>query len=124
MYFIAGFGLVMLYFCGYMLVKPKQFASSIIRFSRWQYFHVFEICSRIVLGILFIVVAKTSLLPTVFQGLGVLLLAVAVGLVLIGANQHQQFAVFAATKFKDSFRLIGILSLPLPLAIIYFSGVL
>lgn len=53
MYFIAAFGLLMLLLSLVMAVKPESFSKGIISFSEQPYFHIAEVTSRIIAGLIF-----------------------------------------------------------------------
>ncbi|MBW8190178.1 hypothetical protein K0504_03940 [Neiella marina] len=116
---VIAFGLLMAGFCLWMVYNPHSFADGIIRFSQQRHFHLFEIISRITIGALFVALAHQTAIPTIITVLGYLLICVGVGLLLTPPRFHQQFAVWAATKFANVFRIIGVLGVVLALAFIW-----
>lgn len=121
MYLIAGFGVLMVFFCILMAVNPERFADGIVRFSEKKWFHIFEISSRAFAGVIFIVYSGSTLYPIVFNILGYGLIGVAIGLVILAPARHRQFALWAADNFRNKFRPIGIVSIPLGVPIIYMA---
>lgn len=119
MYFIAAFGLLLLYFAGRMIHAPQDFAKGIVWFSQQWFFHPFEILSRALAGIVMVLFAEQTATPMLFSILGYGLLAVAAGLTLTPPSRHRQFAVWSATAFAKYFRLIGVSTIPLALLLLY-----
>jgi len=121
MYLIAGFGFLMIFISLLMAADPHSFSEGIITFSEKKWFHIFEIISRSIAGVIFIIFSSSTLYPLVFEILGYGLLIVAVGLVILTSKRHKKFAVWAAHSFKKIFRPIGIASIPLGALIIYMA---
>lgn len=122
MYFIAAFGLLMLLFSLMMLFRPYAFAQGIINFSEQPYFHPFEIISRLMAGGIFMAYAAETQFPLLFKVIGVVLLLVGVGLALTPPRLHKKFAVQSALRCKNYFRLIGVVSVGLSIALIYAAA--
>lgn len=108
MYFIAAFGLLMMCLSIVMIVNPEYWSNGIVKFSKKNYFHWFEIVSRLASGIVFILYHESTLYPLLILNIGYLLIAVSVGLLLIGSVKHRKFAVWSAHKCKNIFRPSGI----------------
>ena len=123
MYFIAAFGLLMLFFSLVMVIKPSAFANGIIAFSEQPYFHIAEVVSRIIAGVIFIQYCADTRFPQIFLAIGIVLLCVGIGLACTPPSQHRKFALWSAQAFKNQFRLIGVVSVPLSLLLIYAAGV-
>lgn len=121
MYLIAGFGFLMMLLSLSMIIKPDSFSEGIITFSEKSYFHLFEVISRIIAGLIFIAYAEDTVFPTVISIIGFALILVGVGLALTQSRLHRKFAVWSANEFRDKFRLIGIVSVPLSLLLIYVA---
>ncbi|MDO8344843.1 MAG: hypothetical protein Q7T48_16710 [Cellvibrio sp.] len=121
MYLIAAFGLLMMVLSLTMVIKPDSFSAGIITFSEKPYFHVFEVVSRIIAGLIFVTYATDTVFPTVISVIGFALILVGVGLALTPPRVHRKFAVWSANEFRDRFRLIGIVSVPLSLLLIYVA---
>lgn len=121
MYLIAAFGLLMMVLSLTMVIKPDSFSAGIITFSEKPYFHVFEIVSRIIAGLIFVTYATDTVFPTVISVIGFALILVGVGLALTPPRVHRKFAVWSANEFRDRFRLIGIVSVPLSSLLIYVA---
>lgn len=121
MYLIAAFGLLMMVLSLTMVIKPDSFTAGIITFSEKPYFHVFEIVSRIIAGLIFVTYATDTVFPAVISVIGFALILVGVGLALTPPRVHRKFAVWSANEFRDRFRLIGIVSVPLSLLLIYVA---
>ena len=113
MYFIAVFALGMIGFSIYMVLKPTGFADLIIGFCQKPWFHPFEIVTRATIGAVFLLFAKDTGHPQLFTFLGYLLLAVSLGLLLLGAKRHRAFGVKSAEIGRKYFRLAGIVATPL-----------
>lgn len=121
MYLIAAFGLLMMVLSLTMVIKPDSFSTGIITFSEKPYFHVFEVVSRIIAGLIFVTYATDTVFPTVISVIGFALILVGVGLALTPPRVHRKFAVWSANEFRYRFRLIGIVSVPLSLWLIYVA---
>jgi uncharacterized protein YjeT (DUF2065 family) len=121
MYLIAGFGVLMIFFCFLMAVNPQRFSEGIVTFSEKKWFHLFEIISRFIAGAIFIAYSNLTLYPSIFEIFGYGLVLVAIGLVALGPRRHKKFAVWAAHSFRSKFRLIGIASIPFGVLIIYMA---
>lgn len=121
MLIVTLFGLLLACFCLLMAITPVKFASGILSFSRLPYFHIFEIFSRLVVGILFIATADQTLSPALITVIGCGLIAVGIGLVFTPPSKHRQFAVWSAQKFQPYFRVLGIVALPLAFALIWIA---
>ncbi len=119
MYWIAIFGLLLLYFSARMIRDPQGFAKGIVWFSQQWFFHPFEILSRALAGLVMLVFADETRMPLMFTVLGYGLLIVAAGLALTPPSRHRQFAVWSASAFATYFRLIGVLTIPLALLLLY-----
>lgn len=119
MYFIASFGILMMLLSTIMVINPSYFSKGIISFSEKRYFHLFEICSRIITGIIFVIYSKETLYPSIFNAIGYILIVVGIGLSITPPKFHKEFAVWSANKFRNKFRLIGIISVPISLALVY-----
>lgn len=94
-----------------MIVNPDYWADLIVKFSEMRFFHLFEIISRFVFGLVFVVSAGQTLFPRLMTFIGYLLIAVSAGLLLTPPSKHRQFALWSARKFRDKFRWMGIGSL-------------
>lgn len=121
MYLIAAFGFLMMLLSLTMVIKPDSFSAGIITFSEKPYFHLFEIVSRIIAGLIFVIYAAGTVFPTVISIIGFALILVGVGLALTPPRMHRKFAVWSANEFRDKFRLIGVVSVPLSLLLIYVA---
>lgn len=122
MYFIAAFGLLMLLLSLVMAVKSASFSKGIISFSEQPYFHIVEVFSRIVAGLIFINYSANTRFPQAIFAIGIVLLGVGMGLALTPPRLHRKFALWSAHYFKNKFRLIGLLSVPLSLLLIYSAS--
>jgi len=121
MLIVVGFGLLMMFFSIIMIINPNYWSKSIIDFSNKHYFHWFEILSRFIVGILFVMTSDSSQSPNLAYGIGVLLLLVSFGLLALGPTRHKTFAVWSAAKFKSVFRISGIASFTFGVYLIYSS---
>lgn len=123
MYFITGFGLLMMCLSIIMIVNPAYWSDGIISFSKKTYFHWFEIISRLIAGIFFVIFSNTTLYPQLILAIGYLLICVGAGLFITGATKHRTFAVWSAHKFKSTFRPAGFASLMFGIFLVYISSV-
>jgi hypothetical protein len=119
MFLIAAFGLLLMVFSIMMVINPGGWSKGIISFSQKPYFHPFEIISRAAFGMIFIYYSKQTLYPNFILGMGYLLVAVGIGLLVIGSIRHRQFALWSATKFKRTFRPSGFFSFIFGVFLVY-----
>ena len=119
MYAIASFGILMILLSAVMAINPDNWSDGILKFSRMRYFHGFEIASRLFFGAIFIVFSEQTLYPTVMGAFGYLMVAVGLGLLVVGSSRHRQFAVWSAAKFNKTFRPAGIVSITFGAFIVY-----
>ena len=110
----------MLGFGCFMVCKPLQFSKGIARFSEKPWFHIFEILSRALLGILFLLVADSTPYPTFITILGTVLCFVSVFLIIIGPIRHKRFALLTSNIGKN-FRAIGLVALACGAGLIYLG---
>jgi uncharacterized protein YjeT (DUF2065 family) len=122
-YFITAFGLLMVCLSVIMIVNPSYWSVGIVDFSKKYYFHWFEVVSRIITGVVFVLFNKSTLYPQLILSLGYLLIAVGIGLFIMGSDKHRKFAVWSAHKFKSIFRLAGIGSLIFGIFLMYVSTI-
>ncbi len=122
MYFITGFGVLMMILSIVMIVSPRYWSDGIISFSQKSYFHWFEVISRAIAGLIFVHFYESTLHPNLIFAAGCLLVAVSVGLVLAGSVKHRKFAVWSANKFKKTFRVSGFGSLCFGMFLVYISS--
>ena len=111
MFVISFFGFLMVLLSLIMIVKPDYWADGIIKFSEKSWFHPFEIITRFVFGLLFVLYAAQTPYPNLILIIGYLLILVSIGLLFTPPSKHKQFAVWSAHKFKDKFRMFGFVSL-------------
>ncbi len=106
-----------------MMISPNGWSNGIVSFSKKSYFHSFEIASRLIAGFIFVFFSEATLHPSLILGIGYVLIAVSVGLLLIGSVRHRKFAVWSATKFKNTFRPSGFVSFIFGMFLIYVSTI-
>jgi len=104
-----------------MIINPNYWSVGIIDFSKKNYFHWFEVFSRIIAGLIFVLFNKSTLYPQLILGIGYLLIAVGFGLLITGSVKHRRFAVWSAHRFKSTFRFAGIGSFIFGIFLIYVS---
>jgi hypothetical protein len=104
-----------------MAIDPLKFSAGIARFSEKPWFHVFEIISRVVLGVLFLVFAEKTAFPMAIKVLGGILCFVGLFLAVIGENRHKRFAQLTAGIGKN-FRFLGFFAILCGGVIIYLGG--
>lgn len=101
-----------------MIASPKGWARAILAFAAWRWFHIFEITSRLALGLVLLFFAGQTLYPTVMQVLGGLFLFAGVFLIFMGVERHREFADRVA-EYVWFYRPAGIAALGFGLFIIY-----
>jgi uncharacterized membrane protein HdeD (DUF308 family) len=119
MVFIVTFGLIMVLLSLQMMKKPGEFSAAIIKFSNQSYFHIFEILSRLIFGLIFIYYAPSTSAVMINTVLGYLMLFTSILLVFLGAQKHRKFALWSARKFRSMFRFSGIFSFVFGVYIVY-----
>ncbi|WP_082897266.1 hypothetical protein [Thalassotalea crassostreae] len=72
-----------------MIASPNYWSAAIIRFAKKRYFHWFEVSSRFITGILFVLFSADTLYPNVIIFIGYLLIAVSIGLIVTGEAKHR-----------------------------------
>ena len=102
-----------------MIVNPEYWANGIVKFSEKSWFHPFEIISRFVFGLGFILFAGQTNYPILMSIIGYLLLAVSVGLLFTPPSKHKQFALWSADKFRNKFCWLGFGSLMFGAFLVY-----
>ena len=121
MLIIVLFGLGMFALGAIMFLKPMAFSNSIATFSHKTWFHHFEIVSRLLIGVLFLLFAKQTSYPTVITVLGIILCFVSVFLVLIGEQRHKRFALRTA-RIGKHFRPLGLIAILCGASLIYIGS--
>lgn len=121
MYFIIAFGLLLMGFSLVMIINPDYWARGIVRFSKKRYFHGFEVVSRFIAGVIFIVFSHSAQYPQLIFVIGCVLIAVSGGLLIVGEDKHRKFAVWSAATFKRTFRPAGVASLMFGAFLIYVA---
>ncbi|WP_353518962.1 hypothetical protein [Thalassotalea sp. SU-HH00458] len=119
---ITAFGFLMMCLSIIMIIKPDYWSDAIIKFSKKSNFHWFEVLSRFIFGCVFLYYHQSTQSPLLFNMLGYLLIAVSIGLLIVGENKHQRFAFWSANKFRKIFRPAGCLSFVFGLYLIYISS--
>jgi hypothetical protein len=118
MHLLVIFGIGLLGFGCYMVVKPLQFSRGIVWFSEKKWFHTFEIISRLVFGVIFLMLADKTSYPSVVSLLGGVLCFVSLFLIIIGPSRHRRFALLTSGIGKQ-FRFFGLLVILCGLGLIY-----
>ena len=49
------------------------------------------------------------------------MVAVSIGLLIIGEDRHKYFAIWSANTFRNKFRWIGMLTIPFAIFLIYIA---
>ena len=106
-YPLAAVGVLMVFFSAVMIASPPAWSRAIVSFAGWRYFHVFEIVSRLLIGLVLALVAGDAGYPTVTYILAAAFLFAGLFLILIGKERHRAFAAKAAT-FVWLFRPAGV----------------
>ena len=121
MFVFIIFGLLTICLSSIMVISPQKWSNGIVAFSEKSYFHWFEVISRFIAGVLFIAFHQHTSFPQLMLAIGYLLLAVSLGLIVVGSAKHKEFAVWSASKFKSTFRVAGICSFCFGLFLIYIA---
>lgn len=119
MFLIAFFGILMMLISAMMIVNPDRWSERIVTFSEKPYFHSFEVLSRFIFGLVFIIFAEQTLYPALMSAIGYILLAVAAVLLILMPARHRRFASWSAHRFKKMFRPMALGSLVLGAFIVY-----
>jgi len=109
MYMIGFFGALVCASSFIMIANPVAWSNGIISFCGTSWFHPFEIASRLVFGLVFIIYADQTLYPRVILAIGYLLLGASLVLLLMQPSRHRRFAAWSARKFRRAFRPAGVL---------------
>jgi hypothetical protein len=115
---IAAMGLLTVVLSLIMIVNPKGWARAILAFAAWRWFHLFEITSRLALGLVLLYFADQTLYPTVMWILGGLFLFAGVFLIFMGSKRHRGFADRVA-EYVWLYRPAGVAGLGFGLFVIY-----
>jgi hypothetical protein len=110
MLIVMLFGAGMILLGAIMFIQPMRFANGIAAFSQKAWFHVFEIVSRLVIGVLFMIFAQHTAFYQLIFGLGALLVGVSIFLIVIGEQRHKSFAM-KTVKIGHKFRPIGMIAI-------------
>ena len=121
MYVIIFFGVLTIALSLLMVIDPKRWGETIVRFSQMRGFHSFEVLSRIIIGLLFLVNANQTAYPNVISVFGYLLIAVGIGLSFLPPSYHKRFALWSADKFRNIFRPASLASLAFGIFLIYVA---
>ena len=108
---ISVWGVSIVCFGLFMLLKPVPFADAIVQFSRKRYFHYFEIISRLAIGAALLLDAHNTAYPLVFELIGNLLFIIAIVLVFMTEKHHKRFAVSAAKHGVSWFKPAGVVAI-------------
>lgn len=119
---IAAVGLLTIALSLLMIASPARWSAGIVAFAGKPYFHIAEILSRLVIGGVLVVYSRHTLHPLPIEGLGALLIAVGLGLTLVGPRRHRAFALKSA-GFTRVFRPAGCASLAFGLYLVYGAWV-
>jgi len=117
---VVIFGIGMVIFGLFMTIKPLKFSAGITSFSEKPWFHLFEIFSRLVLGVLFLLIADQTAYPNTIKIIGGVLCFVSLFLVIIGAKKHRAFAQRTSTIGKH-FRILGVFAILCGIGVIYLG---
>jgi hypothetical protein len=121
MYLITLFGIALMFLSIMMVINPDSFADGIISFSKKPYFHIFEVLSRLLFGIVFLYYSDQTRFPEIMLLIGYLLVLVSIILTIIAPTRHKKFALWSASRFKKIFRPAGIGSFFFGLFLVYSS---
>lgn len=115
---IAAMGLLTVVLSLIMIVNPKGWARGILAFAAWRWFHIFEITSRLALGLVLLYFADQTLYPTVMRVLGGLFMFAGAFLIFMGVKRHREFADRVA-EYVWLYRPAGIAALGFGVFVIY-----
>ena len=116
---IVVFGLLMCLVSCVMVLQGERYGRTIIAFSQLPYFHSFEILSRAGFGLALLFAAANARYPLFIASTGILLVAVAVFLLMMGPTRHRRFALWSAKKFETAFRPSGFVTVMLGAFFVY-----
>ncbi len=117
---LAVFGISMFALGSVMLLRPLKFAQGVSAFSEKSWFHVFEVASRFILGLIFFGQATFSSFPLLHLLLGATLGFTSIFLVIIGPAKHRQFAK-QTSNLGNWFRPIGLFAIVIASLLIYLG---
>lgn len=120
MFLLVLFGSGMFVFGCMMVAKPDAFAKGITEFSNKPWFHLFEIVSRLTLGVLLLLISEQTSYPLLIQVIGGVLCFVGLFLIVIGSERHRKFASLT-TRIGRYFRPIGIVAQLCGLGLVYLG---
>lgn len=105
----------------WMALQPRGFVDGLTAFCEWRWFHAFEILSRLVIGVAFVVQSDAFIYPGFATGFGYLLVAVGLGLAMLGRGRHERFARWTATLGPGVFRPAGAIGFLLGALLAYLA---
>jgi len=120
---IAIFGILIVLACAYGSINPSVLFSLIDRFANIPGYAA-AIFMRVVLGIVAILAAPDSLSPVFLQVIGVIAIAAAVGLLLIGISGYKKLIGWVKELGPALHRMALMLGLLFGTALIWASGIL
>lgn len=118
MYAIAAVGLLTVIFSTLMAASPERWSRGILAFAAKPYFHIAEISSRRLLGLVLLIFSGSTLYPIFIAIVGGVFLFAEVFLIFAGPRRHREFAIRSA-GFRKVFRPAGIAGTAFGAFIIY-----
>jgi len=120
---IAVFGILIVLACAYGSINPSALFSQIDRFANIPGYAA-AIFARVVLGIAAILAAPDSLSPAFLQIIGVIAIAAAIALLLMGIGGYKKLIDWVKKLGPTLHRLALMLGLIFGTALIWVSGIL
>lgn len=113
-----------LYFAGLGLaawIVPGVASRFLLGFAGSASAHYLELSVRLLVGAAFLLRAPQMHFPSVFAGLGWVLVLTTAGLCALPWRRHQQFARWAVPRAVRHLKLIGLASLALGISVLWAS---
>ncbi|MGY8695103.1 MAG: hypothetical protein ACKVGW_13025 [Verrucomicrobiia bacterium] len=104
-----------------MIVNPETWTIFWQKFSKKKHFHLVEILTRILFAAVFFGYGNQTKYPVVMNAMAILMIAAAVGLLVMGSSKHRKFAMNATEKHRNKFRAAGFASLAFGSFLLYAS---
>ncbi len=118
MYAIIAIGILTIALSSIMLFRPRSWSEGLLSFAAKRWFHIFEIITRLALGVAFFVFGSATKFPIVMFLLGGIATFAGLFLIVIGSRRHREFAVRSA-GFSWLFRPAGFVGILFGSSLIY-----
>lgn len=121
MVFVAIYGVFLVVVSLWMIATPDPWVDKATDYVRWRFMHPVEILIAAGSGIGFVLSATSSPFPLALTIFGYLLVAIGIGLVVIGPTAHRRFGVWSFQKVRPIVRPSGFASLIIGIFLVYIS---